>query len=99
MSAHIWYSINSQAKDRASQDIARRRLLRFHLITLQSIRKLKMYCALKPRKKNETIKSQAVRKIIKRSERNLTEKSLTLIIQRAHHIEQLLNLAEDDGGF
>ena len=81
LSAHIWYSIDSQAKDRASQDIARRRLLRFHAVTLQSIRKLEMYCALKPRKKHETIKSQAVRKVIKRSDGKLTGKSLTLTIQ------------------
>jgi len=94
--AHICYSINSQNKDRASQDIARRRLLRFHVSTLQSIRKLEMYCAIKPRKKHETIKSQAVRKIINRSDGKLTGKSLTLIIQRAHRIERLLNLAEFD---
>ena len=96
LSAHIWYSIDSQVKDRASQDISRRRLLRFHVVTLQSIRKLEMCCALKPRKKHETIKSQAVRKVIKRSDGKLTGKSLTLIVQRAHRIERLLNLAEDD---
>ena len=55
-----------------------------------------MCCALKPRKKHETIKSQAVRKVIKRSDGKLTGKSLTLIVQRAHRIERLLNLAEDD---
>jgi hypothetical protein len=87
LTSHIWCSIKSQDKDRASQDIARRRLLRFHVTILQSIRKLEMVCALKPRKKNETIKSQAVRKIIKRSDGRLTGKSLTLIIQRAHRIE------------
>jgi len=58
-----------------------------------------MYCALKPRKKHETIKSQAVRKIIKRSNNKLTGKSLTLTIQRAHHIEQLLDLAEGEWRF
>ena len=95
LSAHIWYSI----KDRASQDIARRRLLRFHVVTLQSIRKLEMCCALKPRKKHKTIKSQAVRKVIKRSDGKLTGKSLTLTVQQAHRIERLLNLAEDDWRF
>jgi hypothetical protein len=99
LSAHIWYSINSQVKDRASQDVARRRLLRFHVTILQSIRKLEMYCALKPRKKHETIKSQAVRKIIKRSNNKLTGKSLTLTIQRAHRIERLLDLAEGEWRF
>lgn len=99
LATHIWYSINSQTKDRASQDIARRRLLRFHITTLQSIRKLEMYCALKPRKKHETIKSQAVRKVIKRSDGKLTGKSLTLTIQRAHRIERLLNLAKGDWRF
>ena len=54
-----------------------------------------MLC-LKTKKKHETIKSQAVRKVIKRSDGKLTGKSLTLIVQRAHHIERLLNLAEDD---
>jgi hypothetical protein len=63
------------------------------------MRKLEMYCALKPRKKRETIKSKAVRKIIKRSDGKLTGKSLTLIIQRAHRIERLLNLAEGDWRF
>jgi hypothetical protein len=96
LTSHIWCSIKSQDKDRALQDIARRRLLRFHVTILQSIRKLEMVCVLKPRKKNETIKSQAVRKIIKRSDGRLMEKSLTLIIQWAHRIEWLLNLAEDD---
>jgi hypothetical protein len=99
LSAHIWYSINSQVKDRASQDVARRRLLRFHVTILQSIRKLEMYCALKPRKKHETIKSQAVRKIIKRSNNKLTGKSITLMIQRAHRIERLLDLAEGEWRF
>jgi hypothetical protein len=37
-----------------------------------------MYCAIKPRKKHETIKSQAVRKIINRSDGKLTGNSLTL---------------------
>jgi hypothetical protein len=55
-----------------------------------------MYCALKARKKNETIKSQAFRKIIKRSDSKLTGKSLTLIVQRAHRIERILNLAQGD---
>jgi hypothetical protein len=96
LSAHIWYSIKSQDNDRASQDISRRRLLRFHITTLQSIRNLEMYCALKARKKNETIKSQAFRKIIKRSDSKLTGKSLTLIVQRAHRIERILNLAQGD---
>src|ERR1043166_9151003 len=50
LAAHIWYSINSQNKDRISQDISRRRILRFYIATLESIRKLEMYCALKPRK-------------------------------------------------
>jgi hypothetical protein len=99
LSAHIWYSIKGQDNDRASQDMSRRHLLRFHLATLQSMHKLEMYCALKPRKKNETIKAQAVRKIVKRSGGNLTGKSLTLIIQRAHRIERLLNLAEGDWRF
>jgi hypothetical protein len=58
-----------------------------------------MYCALKPRKKHETIKSQAVRKIIKRSNNKLTGKSLTLTIQRAHRIERLLDLAEGEWRF
>ena len=99
LAAHIWYSINSQNKDRISQDISRRRILRFYIATLESIHKLEMYCALKLRKKHETIKSQAVRKVVKRSYGKLTGKSLTLIIQRAHRIERLLNLAKGDWRF
>jgi hypothetical protein len=99
LSAYIWYSINSQVKDRVSQDVTHRHLLRFYITILQSIRKLEMYCALKPRKKHETIKSQAVRKIIKRSNNKLTGKSLTLTIQRAHRIERLLDLAEGEWRF
>ena len=48
--------------------------------------KLEMYCALKERKQGITIKSQVTKKIIKRSDEQLNNKELTLLIQRARRI-------------
>ena len=91
LSAHIWYSISSFSKDQVSQEVSRRRQLRFLISMLESYHKLEMYCALKERKQGITIKSQVTKKIIKRSDGQLNNKELTLLIQRARRIQRLLH--------
>jgi hypothetical protein len=78
--AHIWYSILSFAKDSISQEVSRRRQLRFLISMLESYHKLEMYCVLKKRTKSVTIKSQVTKKILKKSNGGVSQKELTLII-------------------
>ena len=56
-----------------------------------------MLC-LKIKEKAWNYQITGCKKVIKRSDGKLTGKSLTLIVQRAHRIERLLNLAKDDWG-
>ncbi|CAB5394940.1 unnamed protein product [Rhizophagus irregularis] len=67
LSAHVWHSINSLIKDSISQEVAWRCQLRFLVFMVQSYRTLELLCALKPRKQDQTIKSQVTKKILKRS--------------------------------
>ncbi|GES95909.1 trinucleotide repeat-containing gene 6C protein [Rhizophagus clarus] len=52
---------------------------------------LELFCALKPRKQGQTIKSQVTKKILKESNGRLDEKDLTLYLQRGFRIERVLN--------
>ena len=91
LSAHVWHSINSLIKDSISQEVARRRQLRFLVSMVQSYRTLELLCALKPGKQGQTIKSQVTKKILKKSNGRLNEKDLTLNLQRGFRIERVLN--------
>src|SRR5215471_17932723 len=94
--AHIWYSISSFAKDSISKEMSRRRQLRFLVSMLESYHKLEMYCVLKKRSKSVTIKSQVTKKILKKSNRGVSKRELTLIIQRAKRIERVLDVVNNN---
>ncbi|GBB90785.1 hypothetical protein RclHR1_17870002 [Rhizophagus clarus] len=91
LSSRVWYSINSLVKDTISQEVVRRRQLRFLVSMVRSYRTLELFCALKPRKQGQTIKSQVTKKILKESNGRLDEKDLTLYLQRGFRIERVLN--------
>jgi hypothetical protein len=63
---------------------------------LESYHKLKMYCVLKKQTKSVTIKSQVTKKILKKSNGGVSQKELTLIIQRAKRIKRLLDVTNDN---
>ena len=90
LSAHVWYSIKSFTKDSVSQEVSRRRQLRFLVVMIESFRKLELLSILKEREQGTTIKSQVVKEIMKKSEGRLNEKEITLYVQRAIRIERLL---------
>ncbi|RGB38740.1 hypothetical protein C1646_665169 [Rhizophagus diaphanus] len=74
LSSRVWYSISSLVKDTISQEVVRRRQLRFLVSMVRSYRTLELFCTLKPRKQDQTIKSQVTKKIIKESNGRLDEK-------------------------
>lgn len=90
VSSRVWCSINSLVKDTISQEVSRRRQLRFLVSMVQFYRILELLCTLKPRKQGQTIKSQVTKKILKRSNDRLDEKELTLYLQRGFRIERFL---------